>query len=514
MKRVRQSEFMFGILIILAALISSCGSMELGIITPETADAGLGVPEGVIIAREIVLMDLRESYGDMAPPAGLQWQGDYIEQKGLVGAGAYQFTSPPWIMNIEYPIVAPEATVYSIELTNNESDFRWEGQVDARGEITELKPARNTVRAIAWLGHVESLPEGYAQGSAFELRPEGAGVFELTAANEEVSASIAEVKDGEGPDEFVHVWGTLTCGIDAYNGCRLVADRVRSGAMITESEPVEGWEGVIYESTQPPGSGGDDYFVLTGDYPIEYGIWAQDENVRQELERLRDSGIVIRIWGELVAGIPDWAGTQIRVERYEQDASSSAQVPAAPTQAPDDRGWQTYINERYGYQIQFPPQATLEEMGIQGYTTDEQGNPLGDIPEGLQADEIFEYLRETYGENLCVQITYSLGYITISVPENAEFRYATCGRTGVGVGEMIPKEETVQIDGTEVTAEGFEFRAGGELLAEHNETFYLILPDGTRIEYGSRASEGATYQDYLNKGKPVLLEILSTYQSR
>jgi hypothetical protein len=294
----------------------------------------------------------------------------------------------------------------------------------------------------------------------------------------------------------------------------LVADRIRSGSTISEPEAVVAWEGVIFARSGSPGSGGDDYFVLTGVYPVEFGIWAENEELRTELEDLLDTGTVIRIWGQLVAGIPDWGGTQIRVERFERIDSSGIAVPDQRTQVAVDRGWETYVNDRYGYEISFPPEAELEEMGIHGYTSDEQGNPIGDIPEGLEPDEIFEYLRQTYGENLCVQITYSLGYITISVPENAEFRYATCGRTGVGVGELIPKEERIQIDGSEVIAEGFEFRSGGEILPEHNETFHLMLPDGTRIEYGSRASEGATYQDYLNKGKPMLMEILSTYRTR
>lgn len=514
MKLKRSGKLAFGILALLAGMIGGCGSLELGIMTPETTDSGFGIPEGVMIARQVVLMDLRERFGDAAPAAGLQWHGDYIEQEGMVGAGAYQFTSPPWVMHIEYPIVAPEATVYSIELFNRESGFHWEGQADARGEVSELESTQEFVQVAAWLGHIASLPEGYANGAAFQLRLEAAGEFELTAADEEVAEDITALKDGEGTEEFVHVWGTLTCGVDAYNDCRLVAERVRSGTVITDPERVDGWEGVIYERTQAPGSGGDDYFVLTGDYPIEYGIWSQDEELRQELERLRDTGTILRVWGELVAGLPDWAGTQIRVERYEEVGASTAQGPAQQTQVPDDRGWQTYVNERYGYQIQFPPEAQLEEMGIHGYLSDENGNPLGDIPADLESDEIFEYLRETYGDNLCVQITYALGYITISVPENEGFRYATCGRTGVGVGELIPKEEPVQIDGTEIMAEGFEFRSGGDLLQEHSETYHLRLPDGTRIEYSSRASAEATYQDYLMKTKPVLLEILSTYRSR
>lgn len=497
-----------------AILAGGCGTMELGIINPEPANAGLGIPDGVIVAREIALMHLRETYGSTAPPVGLQWQGDYVEQGELVGSGAYRFTSGSWMLNIEYPIVAPEATVYSIELINDELDFQWQGQVDARGGIIEQSSIETERRVTAWLGHIASAPPESGADHIFVLRPEGSIEFELTPAGTDAQSAIDVVSDGQGPEEFVHVWGSLTCGVDAYTDCRLTADRIRYGTTITEPEVVDAWEGVIQSRNQPPGSGGDDYFVLAGDYPIEYGIWSRDENLRTELEDLRDSGVIIRIWGELVAGIPDWAGTQIRVERFEQIGQSTVVDTKQPTPAPVYPGWEQYVNERYGYEIQFPAEASLEEMGIHGYEVDANGNPVGDIPEGLEPDEIFEYLREAYGENLCVQIGYALGYITISVPENTQFRYATCGRTGVGVAEVIPKEERIEIDGVEVLAKGNEFRSGGESLAEHNETYHILLADGTRIEFGSRPAEDATYQDYLTKTKPILLEILATYLSR
>jgi hypothetical protein len=290
----------------------------------------------VIITREIALGFLRDKYGDSAPQEELQWQADFLEQEGSAESGAYLYTTSTWNMKIEYPMVEPEMMVYSIELDNSATDFRWQGQVDARGEVTE---------------------------------------------------------------------------------------QVATAAFLP---------GITEESV--------------------------DEA--------------------------------------------------------DDLSWEIYVNERYGYEISFPPEANLEEMGIHGYTTDEQGNPLGDIPEGLEPDDIFEYLRETYGENLCVQITYSLGYITISVPENEGFRYARCGRTGVGVGELIPKEEPVQIDGMEIIAEGFEFRSAPEAPSEHSETMHLILPDATRIEFSSRASADASFEEYLSETKPVLLEILSTYRTQ
>lgn len=500
-------------LALMSVIIAGCGTFELGIATPETADAGLGIPEGVIITREIVLGFLREEFPGSAPDAGLQWQADYIEQGGTAGSGAYQYTASTWSIVIEYPIVVPEATVYTVDVSDSASEFHWRGEVDARGEVRQIEPAVGSTLATAWPGHIVTLPEGSGAAHAFVLLPEGAGEFEIIGADEGINASIAEVRDREGSQGFVHVWGELDCAADAYGGCRLLAERLRSGTEITEAEPVDAWQGVIYSRTQPAGSGGDDYFVLAGDYPVEYGIWSQDEALLADLEALRDTGTLIQIWGELVAGIPDWAGTQIRVSRFERLDSGSVIIPEQPTQAAADRGWETYVNERYGYEIQFPPQATLEEMGIHGFPSDENGNPVGDFPEGLGPGEVIEYLRQTYGENLCVQISYALGYITISVPENTQFRYATCGRTGVGAGELIQKEETIQLDGSEYAAEGFEFRSGGDILPEHNETFHLTLPDGTRVEYGSRPSENATYQDYLMKTKPILLEILSTYRS-
>ncbi len=174
-------------------------------------------------------------------------------------------------------------------------------------------------------------------------------------------------------------------------------------------------------------------------------------------------------------------------------------------------GWLAYDNDRYGYQIQYPPEATLMESGVMGYPSDENGVPVGGFPEGVTQDTYFQYLEQTYGDNLCVQIQTSLGYIMISVPENAEFKYAICGRTGVGVATITGFELEVRVDGRYYTAQGMEVQSGGESLADHNETVHFTLEDGTRIEFGSRPSIDATYADYLMKGRPLLMSILETY---
>jgi len=140
------------------------------------------------------------------------------------------------------------------------------------------------------------------------------------------------------------------------------------------------------------------------------------------------------------------------------------------------------------------------------------GFPTEELPEGMSIDDYIAQLEEQYGERLCVSLQFSSGYITISPPENEAFKYAICGRTGVGVGELINKSEDVFVAGGFYKAEGFEFIGEGETIPDHNETFVIQLPDGTRIEYGARPVEDVTYDEYLTEVKSMLLQILSTYE--
>jgi len=108
-------------------------------------------------------------------------------------------------------------------------------------------------------------------------------------------------------------------------------------------------------------------------------------------------------------------------------------TPAPPTPTPRE-GWRIYINDAYGYQFSYPATAAIAEIGVEGFPADE-------LPEGMSPDEYMAQLREKYTDRLCVHVEYGLGYIYISAPPNEGFRYALCGRTGVGVGEVVEKSE-------------------------------------------------------------------------
>ncbi|HEY48081.1 MAG: hypothetical protein AMJ88_08640 [Anaerolineae bacterium SM23_ 63] len=359
----------------------------------------------------------------------------------------------------------------------------------------------------AWYGYVLSLPTGDPFDDRLILVPEGVGEFGLVGSNSEIEAEIEALRDKSEPANKAHFWGVLTCGVEDYGGCRLVVERLRPDGPGPFFEPdiVKGWEGVVYAGPPGPRSGGDDYFALVGDYHVQYGIWSEDETLSEQIEGLRDTNNVIFVWGELVAGVPDWNGTQIQVTQIDVVDRPSGPIPPPPEWSEIVDAWWVYVNEDVGYQFEYPAVATVMEFEVMGFPTDE-------LPEGMSIDEYIAQLQEQYGNSLCVHVKYSLGYVSISAPENVGYRYVICGRTGVGVGEIKNKVELVDIDGRIYEATGFEFIGDGETLDNHNETFFILLDDGTRIEYGAGPASDATYEDYLLGTKEVLLQILASFE--
>lgn len=359
----------------------------------------------------------------------------------------------------------------------------------------------------AWYGYVLSLPAGDPFDDRLVLVPEGVGEFGVAGSNSEIEAEIEALRDKSEPGNKAHFWGVLTCGVEDYGGCRLVVERLRPDGPgpFFESDIVKGWEGVVYAGPPGPRSGGDDYFALVGDHHVQYGIWSEDEALSEQIEGLRDTNTVVYVWGELIAGVPDWNGTQIQVTQIDVVDRPSGPIPPPPEWSEIVDAWMVYVNEDIGYQFEYPAVATIMEFEVMGFPTDE-------LPEGMDSEAYVAQLQEQYGNSLCVQVGYSLGYVSISAPANEGFRYVICGRTGVRAGEIINKVEQVFIDGRIYEATGFEFIGDGETLDNHNETFFIILDDGTRIEYGAGPASDATYEDYLMKTKEVLLQILASFE--
>jgi putative hemolysin len=83
-------------------------------------------------------------------------------------------------------------------------------------------------------------------------------------------------------------------------------------------EQLTDWWGII-KSTQPNAQY-DDYFVRQDLGQIIYfGIDSTDPVIQAQIKALRDSGKIVHLYGTLFSNVPDYNGSQIRVDRIEVD---------------------------------------------------------------------------------------------------------------------------------------------------------------------------------------------------
>lgn len=104
---------------------------ELGVETPEA-------PFDRTAARDAAMNYIYEHY--RYPPLDtmeVEWEEEDLTPEGLVGAAKFRYTAESWVVQVSYPVVAPEATIYEVTVTNAHLDFEWQGTVDAQGVVTE-----------------------------------------------------------------------------------------------------------------------------------------------------------------------------------------------------------------------------------------------------------------------------------------------------------------------------------------------------------------------------------------
>ncbi len=167
---------------------------------------------------------------------------------------------------------------------------------------------------IGWYGLVTGLPAGSQFNDYLFLLSEGAGSVGIAGADDALEARIVSLRDS---NTRAHFWGSLSCDVPDYNGCQLRVRRILAeGEGISEPVAVRGWIGRLYSTSA--GAGYDDYFVLLGDRPMRYGIAVPPENDREgafslTLAAQRDSGALLSVSGDVICGVADANGCQIRV---------------------------------------------------------------------------------------------------------------------------------------------------------------------------------------------------------
>jgi len=213
---MKSKLYIFGLTLILSALIfSGCA--------PTTAEATKSptiaptevatkappeVPDEVRTARDLALAYVSGRYGDEAPPPGLTWAEEDITPEGLVGSVTNQYKAEVWVVGISYPVVAPDSVIYQVVVSNQSTEFKWEGTVVAAGQVTETLAPSAGQAVVGWLGRIVSLPADAQFDDYLALEPEGSGEIGLTGADNTVAAQIQMLRDST---TYAHFWGTLNC---------------------------------------------------------------------------------------------------------------------------------------------------------------------------------------------------------------------------------------------------------------------------------------------------------------
>lgn len=193
-----------------------------------------------------------------------------------------------------------------------------EAESDATLPASEQAPPQGRISVTAWAGHVATTAESSEYDDYVSLMPEGAGEVGIAGATDDIEAEILSLRDATEVKETALFWGSLTCGIPDYGGCQLLVEQVHYGQFQKQDE-VADWKGTVVcshfnaEADAPCGNA----FVLAGDFPVQFGIWSRDPALLEQLNSIRDSGTQVKVWGELLAGIPDVNGTQIQVVRMD-----------------------------------------------------------------------------------------------------------------------------------------------------------------------------------------------------
>ena len=103
------------------------------------------------------------------------------------------------------------------------------------------------------------------------------------------------------------------------------------------AEEISDWWGVI-KSTEP-GAQYDDYFERQDLGQIIYfGIDSMDPAVKSQIAAFRDSGKIVNLYGTLLSNVPDYNGSQVQVDRIEEQASGGYMPPGTSEEIADWRG--------------------------------------------------------------------------------------------------------------------------------------------------------------------------------
>jgi hypothetical protein len=141
-QRITKFDLMIALLLVFPMILSACGAVPAlagAVPVPQPEDEPQSEPFlppvfGPDAARDAALAYVRDQYSSSAPGSDRIWVGSETQTDAMVGSSVFQYISDQWSIRVSYPLVAPQATIYTVALREKSPGFVWEGLVDAYGQ--------------------------------------------------------------------------------------------------------------------------------------------------------------------------------------------------------------------------------------------------------------------------------------------------------------------------------------------------------------------------------------------
>lgn len=114
------------VLLVSALLLGGCGPAP----TPTPPEP----PSGPARARDAAMAYI---WTEGEPMPAFSWSEEDLTPPGLLGSSTIRYTAGEWVVTVTFPIVAPENTIYQVNIVNTASGLSWDGEVDAQGNVRE-----------------------------------------------------------------------------------------------------------------------------------------------------------------------------------------------------------------------------------------------------------------------------------------------------------------------------------------------------------------------------------------
>ena len=185
------------------------------------ADLAAGDPAAAV---EIVMAHLWKRYGEGVPPAGARWMADRelpAEFDDGFTVGFASESAENWQVTVTYVLDTTGKALMRVSVSSEITVFRWEGEVDVSGEVSELVAPPGPQAAACWYGRIREMPADSSYDDCLVLPPEGAGapMIGLVGADQGIENEIADLRTSGA---YVHFFGTLEWDPTNCGGYRLV----------------------------------------------------------------------------------------------------------------------------------------------------------------------------------------------------------------------------------------------------------------------------------------------------